>query len=455
MWRLLRTNSRFRRLFIAEAVTNFGETAVYLSLAIWVKDLTGSNAAAGIVFLAITAPGLAAPLLGHIVDRARQRRLLMIRMYSVMALFFLALLAVRGSGQLWIIYVVTFAYGILSATPARPALLKDFLPSQDAAPARSLLFSASEGIRIVSPAAGAGIYVAFGGSALAILGSATFVAGSLLLASIKIEESEPEPADLEEPFRKSVVAGFHFVRRVPYLLRLSLVAVAFMAVVGLLETAIFAANQGLGEKAAFLGVITSFQGGGSVVGGLIAGNVVDKQGESRSTGFGYALMGAGLLLCLLHSVPLFLLGVAFFGFGMPLVLVALGTAYHLFTPSRMQGRANAALGAVTGAAQTASIAAGAALINEFGYRSMYLLMACVSLACAAIAALGRVSRPEVVKSVADDEETDDTTAAAGIGHTDAPAVLASFGEQHSIDQHSIDQDLVVPAGVATAPEISR
>ncbi len=441
MWKLLRTNRRFRRLFIAEAVTSFGETAVYLSLAIWVKDLTGSSAAAGIVFLVLTAPGLAAPLFGHVVDRARHRRVLMIRLYSLMAVVFLSLLAVRGSGQVWIIYVVTFAYGILTNFPARPALLKDFLPSQDAAPARSLLFSASEGIRIVSPAAGAGIYVAFGGSALALLGAGTFVAGALLLSSIKIEESEPEPSAQDEPLRKSVIAGFRFVRSVPYLLRLSLVTVAFMAVVGLLETAIFAANQGLGEKAAFVGVITSCQGGGSVIGGLISGKVVDKQGETKSTAIGYALMGIGLALCLLKSVPLFLAGAVFIGFGMPLVLVALGTAYHLFTPSRMQGRANAALGAVTGAAQTASIAAGAALIGMFGYRPMYLVMACTALACAVAANVGRVRRPEVVKSVADaDQDATDQDAA-----TDQDSVAAAIEDQH----------LILSANAIPASEISR
>lgn len=431
MWKLLRTNRRFRRLFTAEAVTSFGETAVYLSLAIWVKDLTGSSGAAGVVFLVLTAPGLAAPLLGHVVDRVRHRRVLMIRMYGLMAVVFLSLLAVRSSHQVWIIYVVTFAYGVLTNIPARPALLKDFLPSEDAAPARSLLFSATEGIRIVSPAAGAGIYVAFGGSALALLGAGTFVAGALLLASIDIEESEPEPAAQEEPLRKSVIAGFRFVASVPYLLRLSLVTVAFMAVVGLLETALFAANQGLGEKAAFVGVITSFQGGGSVVGGLISGKVLERQGETRSTAIGYALIGIGLALCLLKSVPLFLAGAVFIGFGMPLVLVALGTAYHLFTPSRMQGRASAALGAVTGAAQTASIAAGAGLIGVFGYRPMYVLMACTALLCAVAANVGRVRRPEVVRSVADEDGTD----------------------QDAATDQNIDE-LVLPANAVPASEIS-
>lgn len=403
MWTLLRTNRRFRRLFTSSTVTSFGETAVYLSLAIWVKDLTGSNAAAGIVFLAITAPGLFAPLLGHVVDRVSRRRL-MVGMDLAMAALFLTLLAVHRADQVWIIYVVTFAYGILSASPAPPALLKDVLPSEDAAAARSLILAVGEGVRIVSPAVGAGVYVAFGGNALALLGAATFVIAALLLASVPIVESEPEPAD--EPFRTSVAAGFRFVRGVPLLLRLSVTTLAFMAVVGLLETAIFAANQGLGQQAAFLGVITSVQGGGSVLGGLVAGRVVNRWDESRATAVGYGLLAGGLLLCLLGNVPLFLAGALCFGLGLPFVMIALGTALHLYTPARLQGRANAAVSSVTGAAQAVSIAAGAALIGVLGYQVMYLLMAATAVVCAASMLVGRVSRPEVAKSVADEDDTE-------------------------------------------------
>ena len=444
MWRLLRTNRRFRRLFLAETVTNFGETAVYLSLAIWVKDLTGSNAGAGIVFLAITAPGLAAPLLGHLVDRVR-RRLLMIRMYLCMAVLFFTLLAVHSAEQVWIIYVVAFAYGVLSTIPARPALLKDFLPSEDAAPARSLLFSASEGVRIVSPAIGAGIYVALGGNSLAVLGAGTFIVAALLLASIDIAESPPEPAG--ERFLKSVVAGFRYIPRVPLLLRLSLTVVAFMAVVGLLETAVFAANQGLGQRAAFLGVITSFQGGGSVVGGLFAGWMIQRWSEARSSSAGYALMAIGLLLCLLQNVPLFLAGVVFFGFGMPFVLIALGTAFHLYTPSRMQGRANAAVGSVTGVAQTMSIAAGVALIGVLGYQVMYLVVACTAALCASSMLVGRVAQPDVVKSLADEDDAGEPAVS-----TAGEPAMPTAG-QDSADGAGVNG--ARPADVATEQEISR
>ncbi|MGW4113680.1 MFS transporter [Actinosynnema sp. NPDC004786] len=422
MWTLLRGNPRFRRLFICGTVTSFGETAVYLSLAIWVKDLTGSNAAAGAVFLALTVPGLFAPLLGHVVDRVSRRRL-MIGMDLGMAAVFLALLAVRGVEDVWIVYVVTFLYGVYSASPASSALLKDVLPSEDAATARSLILAVGQGVRIVSPAIGAGVYVAFGGGALALLGTGTFVLAAVLLITIQVTESEPEPAG--EPLRKAVVAGFRFVRGVPLLLRLSLTVVAFMAVVGLLETAIFAANEGLGQPAAFLGVITSFQGGGSVAGGLLAGGVVKRWGEIRSTCAGYALIAAGLLLCLLPGVPFFLAGVILFGLGLPFVMVGLGTALHLYTPARMQGRANAAVSSVTDAVQAVSIAAGAALIGVLGYQAMYAIMAAVAVLCAASLVVRRLPVPEVAKSVADqdDESADDTPGVPrGVAVTDGVAV---------------------------------
>lgn len=427
MWRLFRTNARFRRLFFAQAVTNFGETAVYLSLAIWIKELTGSNTETGLVFLAMTAPGLASPLLGHLVDRVA-RKPLMLRMFAVMAVLFLALFAVRGAGQIWIIYAVTVAYGLVSATPFWPALLKDFLPSQDAAPARSLLMAAGQGVRIVSPAVGAAVFVAFGGHGLAAMGCATFLLGIVLMASIEIVESEPEPAD--EPFRTSVVAGFRFIPRVPLLLRHTLAAGAFMAVVGLLETAVFAAiGDGLHRSASFFGVVASFQGAGSVVGGLLAAWVLEKFRETWAAIVGYVLMGAGLLVCLLPEAPLFLAGTVLFGLGMPYVLIALGTAFHLYTPSRMQGRANAALNTVMGALQTASIAVGAALVGVLGFRVMYLAMAATGVLCAVALLPGRNNRPEVEKSVADEEEDED-----GLG--EQAAAVAEFAAEPEPERRS-------------------
>lgn len=56
----------FRRLGLAWVFSNFGDSALYLTAAIWVKQLTGSDAAAGLVFAALGLPALLAPLTGQL-----------------------------------------------------------------------------------------------------------------------------------------------------------------------------------------------------------------------------------------------------------------------------------------------------------------------------------------------------------------------------------------------------
>ncbi|GAA3840620.1 MFS transporter [Sphaerisporangium flaviroseum] len=401
MWELLRRNPRFRRIFFAQTVSGFGDSAMFLSLAIWAKDLTGSNAQAGLVFLIITAPGLAAPLLGDLVDRVRRKPLLL-WMYGFMAVLVLSLLAVRSADQIWIIYAVTFAYGLMFSVPARSALLKDLIPSSDAVHARSLLITVGEGVRIVSPMVGAGVYATFGGDSLAFIGSATFIVAALLLASIKVVESEPERS--EEPYRTSVTAGFRYVHQVPLLYRLVLAMVGFMAVIGLLETAAFAAiDEGLRQQAAFMGIVASVQGGGSVAGGVVAGLLAKRAKETRISSVGYALVALGLLLCVTRQVPLFLVGALIIGAGLPFLMLALQTACHLYTPARLQGRVNAATSTVGDIAQTASIAAGTVLIGVLDYRIMYVMMAVAALVSAAMVFSPRLPTPEIIPSVADEQ----------------------------------------------------
>ncbi|TDC79575.1 MFS transporter [Streptomyces hainanensis] len=398
--RLLR-NTRFRRLLIGETLSSFGDSAMYLSLAIWAKDLTGSDAAAGMIFLFLTVPALGAPLMGYVVDRVNRKPLLM-WLYGGMALLVLSLLTVRTADQLWILYLVALGYGFLFATPARNALLKDLLPSTDAVEARSLLITARESVRIVSPAIGAGVYVAWGGGVLAVLDALTFGVAILLLASIRVTETRPISSG--EGFRTQAAAGFRHVHQVPLLFHLVLTMIGYMLFAGLLESASFAAiDEGLGQAAAFFGVSASVQGAGSVLGGLLAGPLVRRLGESGSSGVGYAVVATGMGLCVTGELPLFLAGVALNGIGMPILAVALGTATHLYTPSRMQGRVNAAVTMVTNGGQALSIAAGAALIGLVDYRVMYVLMALAAVTGAVVVLFRPPPVPDVVPSVADED----------------------------------------------------
>ena len=54
---------RDARVYLAgQSLSLLGDTALWLALAVWAKDLTGSSSAAGLVIFSFAAPQLLAPL---------------------------------------------------------------------------------------------------------------------------------------------------------------------------------------------------------------------------------------------------------------------------------------------------------------------------------------------------------------------------------------------------------
>lgn len=68
-WRL----TDFRFLLFGDVVSVLGDRVLALVLGIWVKQLTGSSAQAGLVFFAYGLASIAAPLTGWLVDRFSSR----------------------------------------------------------------------------------------------------------------------------------------------------------------------------------------------------------------------------------------------------------------------------------------------------------------------------------------------------------------------------------------------
>src|SRR3954466_5118785 len=113
MRELFRTRN-LRICILGNTVTMIGDNAFWLAASIWVKELTGSTAQAGGVILCLTLGTMLSPLTGVLVDRFRRRRLLMFTEVAT-ALLILSLVTVDGPGQVWLIYLMMFLYGISSA----------------------------------------------------------------------------------------------------------------------------------------------------------------------------------------------------------------------------------------------------------------------------------------------------------------------------------------------------
>ena len=369
---------RFRRLLVGWSLSNFGDSALYLSLAIWAKDLTGSNAAAGLVFFALAVPVFLSPLGGHVADRVRRRPLL-IGTNLVGAVMVLALLAVDDVEQLWILYAVAFGYGVLGTVigSAQSGLLRDLLPDEDLATANAALSTIDQGLRILSPLVGAGIYAAYGGGSLAILASATFLAAVVALATVRIAESDPREHP-RESFRREFTAGFRHVRATPQLFRLVVAVALAFAVIGTYDSIAFAVvEEGLGREPAFFGVLMSLQGGGSILGGITAAWLIRRLGEARTVGLAFltfAVSSAGFAAPTLALVgPAAVVG----GAAIPWLIVGFVTARQRLTPARLQGRVSAVTLLSMNGPQTVSIAMGAVLISVVDYRLLIAVTSAV------------------------------------------------------------------------------
>lgn len=374
---------RDARIFLfGWTVSQFGDWAMVIVLMVWTKSLTGSNAAAGLIVFTLSLPSLFSPAAGLFVDRV-PRRPLLIATYSIEAVGVLALLLVHGRRDVWLLYAVAAFYGAAGtiAASARSALLTTTLPRELLAEANGIFQSVREGLRLIAPLVGAGIYAAAGGGYVAVLDSASFVAVVIALALMRLPE--PRFERVEHHLLAEAAAGArHIIRTLP-LRQLVLATGACLLVAGFSETLIFAViARGLHRAPSFLGVLSSLQGAGAIVGGLTASRVLRRFGDTRVVGIGMALFAIGDLSFVTSSLGLVGSGIAVSGAGISWVIVGLVTALQLRTPLRLQGRVSSAADLLISTPQTLSIAAGAALIAFVDYRVLVVAEAAAVAASA-------------------------------------------------------------------------
>jgi MFS family permease len=372
-----------RVFLIGSGLSMLGDSAMFLVLGIWAKDLTHSNSAAGLVFFVLVLPSLFAPFAGLVIDRVRKKPLL-IGVNCVMAAAVLLLLFVHDRGDLWLIYVVAGVYGGAGAIlgSARSAFLTVMLPRELLGDANAVFSTVREGLRLIAPLLGAGLYAASSGRTVAIADGLTFVGLAVALLFVRTPETRLERE--EQHFLTELLAGVKHVFATPALRQIVLATAACILVVGFSETLFFAVVEfGLHRPPSFLGVLESLQGVGAIVGGLTAGRALRRFGDVRLVGLGMALFAIGNASFASSSLPVVCAGIVVAGFAISWFIVGFSTSIQLRTPQRLQGRVASAANTMVGTPQTIGIALGAILISVLDYRVLVALMFVAISACAA------------------------------------------------------------------------
>lgn len=366
MVRVLR--DRNAGLYLAGVVVSgFGTSALWLASGVWVKDLTGSNGLAALCLLAMWAPTLAGPLLGTLADRVRRKPLL-IGTNLLPAVLLLTLLEVHSPGRLWLIYSVLFLYGVVGVVQdaAESALVAAAVDRSLLGDFNGLRMTANEGMKLVAPLAGAGLYAAYGGPSVALLDAVTFVLAAGLCTLLRVREERVAPATAGWWARTA--EGTRFLWAHARLRRLVLAGGATMLCAGLSGALLYAVVDGLGHAPAYAGVLYAVQGAGSVVLGLACGPALRLLGGRRFAAFGIALTACAVAARAIPSDPVALACGAANGVGLPCVLIAAMTAVQRETPGALLGRTSATANTLMFTPNVVGLALGAALVELVDYR---------------------------------------------------------------------------------------
>ncbi len=290
----------FALLWTGAAIMSAGQWLQQITLSWLVFEMTGSAFYLGLINGLRTVPYLLIGLFsGTIADRMDRRLLMMItQTYLVATTAVVAVLLVTGTAELWHLLVFSLASGAGWAFvwPVRQAVIPTIVPREELLTANALMMSAMNLMRIIGPAVGGFLLVAFGGGGNFSVQVVLYASVIIMIAMMKVppvpERSGPRPSVMA-----STAEGLRYVRSKEILVTLLMLMVVPMtlAMPYMSLLAIFAGDV-YDIGALGLGIMLSFGGIGSLIGTLGLASVGDVKRKGMTMAFCLAAMGIALIL---------------------------------------------------------------------------------------------------------------------------------------------------------------
>jgi MFS family permease len=222
--RLVRGNRNFRRLWLAQIVSEIGDWFYTLSIYTLLLQLTGhASSVALALVLQVLPQTLVGPTAGVVNDRLRRKHV-MIAADLVRFAVVLAMLFVRSRSMVWLVYPLLLAETAMAAffEPARSSVIPN-ITAEDEVLVANTLSSATWSVNLLIGAAVGGVVAAFfGRDTVFMLNAISFLMSALLIGGMRFAEPHAEsaaplrPRDLLD--YSPVLEGIRYIRSHPTLL---------------------------------------------------------------------------------------------------------------------------------------------------------------------------------------------------------------------------------------------
>jgi len=296
----------------------------------------------GLQFLPVL---LFSPYAGLVADRMSKRKLLQLTQ-AWMAVWSgaLALLAIVGVAQPWMVYVVAFGFGIGAAfdAPARQAFVSEMVDAETLTNAVGLNSASFNLARVIGPALAGALIALMGSGAQATgwvigINALSYIPVVIALRAMRTSELTKIP---RAPLgRGMILDGLRYVRSQPAVL-LILIAGGFAGCFGMnfQMTSALMATQVYGKGPGEYGILGTTLAVGSLTGALLGAKRSSKPRPRlvilAGTAFGILEIVAGAM----PSYVLFALMSPLLGFALLTMLNAANTSVQLSTEPQMRGR---------------------------------------------------------------------------------------------------------------------
>ena len=367
--RLLGGNRNFRRLWMAQIVSEVGDWFYTLSIYTLLLQLTGH---AGSVALALVLQVLpqtfVGPTAGVVNDRLRRKRV-MIAADLIRCVVVLAMLLVRSRSMVWLVYPLLLAETTMTAffEPARSSVIPNIAAEGEVLVANTLSSATWSVNLLIGASIGGVVATFFGRDTVFILNAISFLTSAFLISGMRFAEPH---ADAAVPLRprdlvdfSPVLGGIRYIRSHRTLLPAVFAKAGelmvgpswvIFTVMGAREFAVHGRGiDAAGGAMLGMSILLGGRGLGAMVGPLIAARWAGESDHRLRLGilFGYLTIACGYgVLGLSRSVWMAAACAMLAHAGGSTVWVFSTTLLQLHTEDRFRGRVFAAdlgLGSLT------------------------------------------------------------------------------------------------------------
>lgn len=191
---LVRDNRNFRRLWLAQIVSEIGDWFYTLSIYTLLLQLTGhAGSVALALVLQVLPQTLVGPTAGVVNDRLKRKHV-MIAADLVRVVVVLSMLSVRSASMVWLVYPLLLAETTMAAffEPARSAVIPNIAANAEVLVANTLS-SATWSVNLLIGASVGGVVAAFlGRDVVFVLNALSFLISAILIGGMRFAEPHAE-----------------------------------------------------------------------------------------------------------------------------------------------------------------------------------------------------------------------------------------------------------------------